>query len=90
LKPVDLDPIRESVRKTGRLIVVHEARRNTGFGAEVVSQICEELFFDMEAPPLRIGSLDAPVPFAAPLERQYMPTKESITQDILNWLDKIS
>lgn len=87
LKPVDLDPIRESIRKTGRLIVIHEARRNTGFGAEIVSQITEELFFEMEAPPLRLGALDVPVPFAAPLEKQYMPTKESITRDILNWLD---
>jgi 2-oxoisovalerate dehydrogenase E1 component len=89
LKPVDLDPIRESVKKTGRLIVIHEARRNTGFGAELVSQITEELFFEMEAPPLRIGSLDVPVPFAAPLEKQFMPTEESITRDIINWLDNL-
>tara|TARA_B100001123_G_scaffold440713_1_gene580348 strand:+ start:435 stop:2495 length:2061 start_codon:yes stop_codon:yes gene_type:complete len=90
LKPVDLDPIRESVRKTGRLIMVHEARRNTGFGAEVVSQIVEELFFYMEAPPLRIGSQNVPVPFAGPLEKQYLPTKESIVQDIINWLEHLS
>lgn len=90
LKPIDLEPIRASIRKTGRLIVVHEARRNAGFGAEVVSQITEELFFEMEAPPLRIGAMDVPVPFAAPLEKQYMPTGASITQDIVNWLDKLS
>lgn len=90
LKPLDLEPIRASIRKTGRLIVVHEARRNAGFGGEVVSQMTEELFFEMEAPPLRIGALDVPVPFAAPLEKQYMPTKESITQDIINWLEKLS
>jgi 2-oxoisovalerate dehydrogenase E1 component len=89
LKPVDLDPIRESIRKTGRLIVVHEARRNSGFGAELVSQLTEELFFEMEAPPLRIGALDIPVPFAAPLEKQFMPTEASITQDIVHWLDKL-
>ena len=89
LKPIDLDPVRESIKKTGRLIMVHEARRNSGFGAEVVSQMMEELFFHMEAPPLRIGSLDAPVPFAAPLEKQYMPTEESIIRDIINWLEQL-
>ncbi len=88
LKPVDLDPIRESVRKTGRLIVVHEARRNTGFGGEIVSQITEELFFEMEAPPLRIGSLDVPVPFAKSLEEKYMPTADSITGEIIDWLER--
>jgi 2-oxoisovalerate dehydrogenase E1 component len=89
LKPLDIQPLLDSVRKTGRLIVVHEARKNAGFGAELVSQITEALFFHMEAPPLRIGSLDVPVPFAAPLEKQYMPTQESITRDIVNWLDNL-
>jgi 2-oxoisovalerate dehydrogenase E1 component len=90
LKPVNLEPIRESVRKTGRLVMVHEARRNNGFGAEVISQLTEELFFEMEAPPLRICSLDVPVPFASALEKQYMPNQESITQDIINWLEKLN
>ena len=88
LKPVDLDPIRESIRKTGRLIVVHEARLNSGFGAQIVSQLMEEHFFDMEAPPLRIGALDCPVPFARSLEDIYLPTEASIAGEIIDWLEQ--
>ena len=88
LKPVDLDPIRESIRKTGRLIVAHEARLNSGFGAQIVSQMMEELFFEMEAPPLRIGALDTPVPFARSLEEMYLPTEDSITGEIIDWLEQ--
>ncbi|HLS28292.1 MAG TPA: thiamine pyrophosphate-dependent enzyme [Opitutales bacterium] len=87
LSPMNLDPIRESLAKTHRLIVVHEGRRTAGFGAEIVSRLTEELFFEMEAPPLRIASADIPVPFAPELEAEYRPSRNSIVEAILNWTE---
>jgi 2-oxoisovalerate dehydrogenase E1 component len=86
LSPLNLDSIRESVARTHRLIVLHEGRRNHGFGAEIVSRVTEELFFSLEAPPLRIASMDLPVPFAPELEHAYRPTRESIIEKIAAWI----
>lgn len=87
LSPLNLDPIRDSLRKTRRLVVVHEGRRNAGFGAEIVSQLTEELFFEMEAPPLRIASADIPVPFAPELEALYRPSRDKIIDAIVTWTE---
>ncbi len=86
LSPLRLDAIRESLARTRRLIVLHEGRRNHGFGAELVARLAEEMFFDLEAPPLRIASLDLPVPFAPELEHAFRPTKESVIERIANWM----
>ncbi len=86
LSPLRLDAIRASVSRTHRLIVLHEGRRTHGFGAELVSRITEELFFSLEAPPLRIASLDLPVPFAPELEHAYRPTRDSIIEKIAAWI----
>jgi 2-oxoisovalerate dehydrogenase E1 component len=86
LAPLKLDAIRESVSRTHRLVVLHEGRRTHGFGAELVSRLTEELFFDLEAPPLRIASLDLPVPFAPELEQVYRPTRDSIIAKLAAWL----
>lgn len=85
LAPLRLDAIRESLARTHRLIVLHEGRRTHGFGAELVAQILETQFFDLEAPPLRIASLDLPVPFAPELEQTYRPTRDSIIEKVINW-----
>lgn len=87
LSPLNLDPIRESLRKTRHLVVVHEGRRTAGFGAELVSRLTEELFFEMEAPPLRIASADIPVPFAPELETAYRPSRDKIIEAILAWTE---
>lgn len=87
LSPLDLTGIRASLRKTRRLVVVHEGRRTAGFGAEVVARLTEELFFEMEAPPLRIASADIPVPFAPELEAAYRPSRDKIVEAIVNWLE---
>jgi 2-oxoisovalerate dehydrogenase E1 component len=87
LSPLNLDSIRDSLRQTRRLVVVHEGRRNVGFGAEIVSRLTEELFFEMEAPPLRIASADIPVPFAPELEALYRPSRDSIIEAILAWTE---
>jgi len=86
LSPLDLGAIRESLARTHRLIVLHEGRRTHGFGAELVARLTEELFYSLEAPPLRLGALDLPVPFAPELETAYRPTREKVVDAIATWL----
>ncbi|MBO6576352.1 MAG: dehydrogenase E1 component subunit alpha/beta [Rhodothermales bacterium] len=69
LIPWDRETVLESVRKTGRLLVVHEAPRTAGFGAEIAAEITEEAFTWLDAPPMRVAAEDLPIPFAAALER---------------------
>jgi 2-oxoisovalerate dehydrogenase E1 component len=86
LAPLRLDTIRASLARTGRLIVLHEGRRTHGFGAELVARLTEENFAALKAPPLRITSLDLPVPFAPELERAFRPNKDSIIERITTWM----
>lgn len=71
LVPLDLDCILESVSKTGRCVVVHEATRTSGFGAELVAQVQEHCFFALEAPVERVTGWDTPYPHA--FEWEYFP-----------------
>ncbi len=86
LAPLQLDAIEESLARTHRLIVLHEGRRTHGFGAELVARLTEKLFFSLDAPPLRLASLDLPVPFAPELEHAFRPTKEKIIEQIVAWM----
>ena len=86
LAPLALDDIHASLQKTGRLIVLHEGRRTHGFGAELVARVAEEHFRTLKAAPLRIASLDLPVPFAPELEHAFRPTKEKIIDRITEWM----
>jgi 2-oxoisovalerate dehydrogenase E1 component len=86
LAPLQLDAIRASLVRTGRLIVLHEGRRTHGFGAELVARLTEENFAALKAAPLRLASLDLPVPFAPELEQIYRPTKETIIDRIAAWM----
>ncbi len=86
LAPLKLDEIRASVARTHRLCVLHEGRRTHGFGAELVSRVVEEQFFDLEAAPLRVAALDLPVPFAPELEQAYRPTRDGLVEKLVNWL----
>jgi len=70
--PLDMDTILSSVKKTGRAVVVHEACRSFGVGAEVSSRIHEHLFRELKAPVERVASKDAPVPFAKHLEAAFL------------------
>jgi 2-oxoisovalerate dehydrogenase E1 component beta subunit len=69
--PVDLDTIVESVKKTGRCIVVHEATRTCGFGAELITLVSHHCFYYLEAPPNRVTGYDTPYPHAQ--EWDYFP-----------------
>ena len=62
LSPLDMAPVYESVRRTGRAVVVHEAHVNLGMGAEVAARITEQCFYSLEAPVLRVGGFDTPYP----------------------------
>lgn len=77
LSPLDHGTFTESVRKTGRAAVVHEAHRSYGAGAEIVTRIMEDSFYHLEAPVQRITAPDVIVPFFA-REEQYLPTPERI------------
>jgi pyruvate/2-oxoglutarate/acetoin dehydrogenase E1 component len=82
LQPLDSDAIMRSVRKTHRALVVHEAVRFCGFGAEVAAQIQELAFDDLDAPVRRIGAPFAPVPFSPALERAYVPNADWIADEV--------
>ena len=86
LSPLQLDAIRASLARTGRLIVLHEGRRTHGFGAELVAHLTEENFAALKAAPLRIASPDLPVPFAPELEAAFRPTKDKIVDAIVAWM----
>ena len=75
LVPWDVETVLNSVRKTSRALVVHEASLTGGFGGEVASRIAQDAFDFLDAPVMRVGALDTPVPFAKGLERQYLPTE---------------
>jgi len=71
LQPLDLDTLTTSVRKTGRVVVVHEAPRTCGFGAEITALLQEACFLHLEAPIARVTGFDTPFPFT--LEMEYLP-----------------
>lgn len=88
LQPLDTATILESVRKTNRAIVVHEAVRFGGLGAEVAAQIQEEAFDHLDAPVHRIAAPFSPVPFSPALEQHYIPSRDKIAADIRGILDR--
>jgi pyruvate dehydrogenase E1 component beta subunit len=81
LWPVDIESIVTSVKKTGRLVVVHEASRTGGFGAELVTLVVEKAFYHLESAPIRVTGFDTPFPYT--LEMEYMPLSHRILPAIL-------
>ncbi|WP_067183105.1 alpha-ketoacid dehydrogenase subunit beta [Microtetraspora niveoalba] len=77
LNPLDLDVITESVRRTGRCVVVHEAPVFSGFGAELAARITEQCFYNLEAPVLRVGGFSTPYP-PSRLEDHYLPDLDRV------------
>jgi pyruvate dehydrogenase E1 component beta subunit len=78
LVPLDLDAIVESVRRTHRLVVAHEAVTHGGFGAELAAQVHAAAFDELDAPIERVGAPFAPVPFSPPLEDAYLPGRAEV------------
>lgn len=81
LSPFDADTIVDSVERTGRLVVVHEAPRTAGLGAELVSTVAERAFLHLEAPPVRVTGWDTPFPYT--LEGEYLPLASRIAPAIV-------
>ena len=77
IKPLDFDTIHESVKKTGRCVIVHEAARTAGFGAEIAAQLAEKAMFDLVAPVERVTGYDTHIPLFR-LEMKYLPSVEKI------------
>jgi pyruvate/2-oxoglutarate/acetoin dehydrogenase E1 component len=78
LRPWDTDTVLASVERTNRAVVVHQAHRHGGFGAEVAATIAERAFDHLDAPVARVGSLDVPVPFSPPLEEFVLPSADRV------------
>jgi pyruvate dehydrogenase E1 component beta subunit len=81
LWPLDIDTVVESVKRTGRVVIVHEAPKSCGFGAELVSLVCEKAFLSLEAPPVRVTGWDTPFPYT--LENEYLPLAHRIVPALL-------
>ncbi|MDG4807042.1 alpha-ketoacid dehydrogenase subunit beta [Micromonospora sp. WMMD1120] len=77
LSPLDLSAAYESVKRTGRAVVVHEAPSNIGLGAELAARITEECFYSLESPVLRVTGFDTPYP-AARVEEEYLPDLDRV------------
>jgi 2-oxoisovalerate dehydrogenase E1 component len=76
--PLDMVPILDSVHKTSRLLIAHEAVVPFGIGAEIAATVAREGFWDLDAPIERIGAAPTPPPYAPDLERAWLPDRENI------------
>ena len=85
LLPFDIDAILASVRKTGRVVIVHEAPRTCGFGAELAASIQERAILHLEAPILRVTGFDTPFPYT--LEHEYLPDADRILDAVERVVD---
>jgi pyruvate dehydrogenase E1 component beta subunit len=88
VSPLDMDTILTSVRKTGRAVVVHEAVKSFGVGAEISARIHESLFRELKAPVERVASQDSPVPFAKQLEAAFLYSHRDIEEAVRRTLDE--
>ncbi len=82
IQPFDADTCIDSVQRTGRLLVLQEAQWTGGFAHTVSSRIQEESFWSLEAPPIVVGALDTPVPFAPPLEDYTIPDVDLVVRHL--------
>lgn len=82
IKPLDEETILASVRKTNRLVIVHEACQTGGFGAEVSAMVMEKAFDWLDAPVVRVAALDVPMPFNDRLETEVIPSQERIVEAV--------
>ncbi len=80
LLPLDKETIVASVKKTNKLMVVHEDTKTGGIAGEIAQIICEEAFEDLDGPVVRVTSLDTPVPYAPPLEERFLPNAGKVVE----------
>ena len=80
LLPLDKETILQSVKKTNKLLVVHEDTRTGGIAGEIAAVVCEEAFEDLDGPILRVTALDTPSPYAPPLEERFLPQVKDVVE----------
>ncbi|HEX9614388.1 MAG TPA: alpha-ketoacid dehydrogenase subunit beta, partial [Bacteroidota bacterium] len=83
LNPLDQETMFESVRKTGKVLIVHEDTITGGFGGELAGLISEHCFESLDGPVMRIGALDTPVPYSPPLENAMLPGEKKILEALM-------
>ncbi len=83
LKPLDEETILESARKTGRVIIVHEACKRGGIGGDIAAMIMENAYDDLDGPVSRVCGLDTPIPYNLELEKVCVPTVEDIAEAVI-------
>jgi pyruvate/2-oxoglutarate/acetoin dehydrogenase E1 component len=88
LVPLDLDTVLESTRRTGRLLIVHEAVQDFGAGAEIAARVADELFDELRAPVRRLGTPSVPMPFNPDLERSLLPGAAAIADAARRLVDE--
>jgi pyruvate dehydrogenase E1 component beta subunit len=86
VSPVDMETILESVEKTGRLVIVHEAARSCGVGAEIAAEVAEKGIYDLEAPVQRVTGYDTVMPLFR-MEYQYLPSVQRIVDAVRRTLE---
>lgn len=86
LVPLDTETIARSVAKTSRVVVVHEAVQFGGFGAEIAAHVAQHCFYDLDAPPVRVGAPSHPIPYQKDLELQTLPGPAEITAAVRSLL----
>lgn len=82
LFPLDLDTIVDSVKRTSRCVIVHEAVKRCGIGAEIAAQVMERAFDYLDAPVERVAALDIPIPYAPDLEKAAVPQEEDVIRGV--------
>jgi pyruvate dehydrogenase E1 component beta subunit len=87
LQPLDLDTLAASVRKTHRVLTVHEAVQFGGIGAEITAQIAAEAFDSLDAPPIRLGGPWSPVPYSQPLEQAWIVNANDIHDAVVKLVE---
>jgi pyruvate/2-oxoglutarate/acetoin dehydrogenase E1 component len=90
LKPLDVDTVVASVRKTGRLVAVTEAVRAASMASEIVARVTDEAFDALRAAPVRVAAEDTPMPYSAPLERAVLPQVDDVVDAINQVLGRVS
>ncbi|MCL5045945.1 MAG: alpha-ketoacid dehydrogenase subunit beta, partial [Actinobacteria bacterium] len=86
LSPLDMESVLASVGKTGRLVIAEDDCKTAGVGAEIAARVVEEAFDSLDAPIVRVATMDFPVPFSPPMEKYIMPNEGKIVKAVLGLL----
>jgi pyruvate dehydrogenase E1 component beta subunit len=85
LNPVDYETLSKSLEKTSRLVMVEEDHKTGGYGSQIVAWAAEEMFYALDAAPLRLAGADVPIPYNRTLELASIPTPDTIARDVIEW-----